>query len=61
MFHCPLGSICYAAEGCIRCDLCVAKTREDAVAASKKLREYLKTRVSARQKKYMIQKIVSPD
>ncbi len=57
LFHCPLGAIGYEAKGCIRCGLCIARSREEAVEASKKLREYLKTHASARQKKYMIQKI----
>jgi CO dehydrogenase maturation factor len=57
LFHCPLGAVCYESEGCIRCGLCIARTRDEAVEASKKLREYLKTHASARQKKYMIHKI----
>ncbi len=57
IFHCPLGAVRHAAEGCIRCGLCIARTREEAVEASKILREYLKTHASARQMKYMIQKI----
>lgn len=57
LFHCPLGAISYEATGCIRCGLCIATTREAAVEASKKLREYMKKHASARQKKFMIQKI----
>jgi len=52
-----LGGICFEAEGCIRCGLCIARTREEALEASKILREYLKTHASARQKRYTIQKI----
>ncbi len=57
LFHCPLGAVGYKAKTCIRCGLCMARSREEAVEASKKLREYLKTHASARQKRYMIQKI----
>ena len=57
VFHCPLGAVAYDGKGCIRCGLCIAKTREEAVEASKTLREYLRTHASARQKKYLIQKI----
>lgn len=57
VFHCPLTAAAYEAEGCIRCGLCIARTREEAVAASKILREYLKTHASARQLEFMIQKV----
>jgi len=57
IFHCPIGAVVYEDAVCIRCGLCVAQTREEAVAASKTIREYLKTHVSARAKKYLIQKI----
>jgi len=57
VFHCPLTAVAYEAEGCIRCGLCTARTREEAVEASKILREYLKTHASARQQQYTIQKI----
>lgn len=57
LFHCPIGAAFYEGEGCINCGLCQAKTKEEAVAASKKIREYLKTHASGRQKKYLIQKI----
>jgi CO dehydrogenase maturation factor len=57
LFHCPIGAAVYEDSVCIRCGLCMAKTREEAVVASKIIREYLKTHVSARAKKYLIQKI----
>jgi CO dehydrogenase maturation factor len=57
LFHCPIGAAVYEDSECIRCGLCIAQTREEAVAASKIVREYLKTHVSARAKKYLIQKM----
>ena len=41
-FHCPMGAAFYDDEGCIDCSLCLAATKEDMIAASKKIREYLK-------------------
>jgi len=57
-FHCPLGAICYEEGPCIRCGLCIAKSREQAIEASRILREFLKTHATGRQKKYLIRKIV---
>ncbi len=42
IFHCPFGCPYYDDEGCIDCGLCVAKTNEEMVEASKKVRAYLK-------------------
>ncbi len=42
IFHCPFGCPYYEDEGCIDCGLCVAKTNEEMVEASKKVRIYLK-------------------
>ncbi|MFC1825091.1 P-loop NTPase [Thermodesulfobacteriota bacterium] len=41
LFHCPLGAIYRDDEPCIDCGLCEARTKEEAVEASKKIREYL--------------------
>lgn len=57
LFYCPMGAVNYQEAGCIDCGLCYAKTRKEAVAASKKIREYLKTHASARQKGFAIHKI----
>ncbi|RPJ61678.1 MAG: hypothetical protein EHM12_05105, partial [Dehalococcoidia bacterium] len=43
LFHCPLGAVYYEDDDCIDCGLCVANTAEEKVAASKKIREYMKS------------------
>jgi CO dehydrogenase maturation factor len=58
LFHCPIGAAVYEDSECIRCGMCIAQTREELVAASKVLREYLKSHASARAKKFLIQKVV---
>ncbi len=42
LFHCPLGAAYYDGDDCIDCGLCYAKTAEEKVEASKKLREFMK-------------------
>ena len=39
LFHCPIGAAVYEDAVCIRCGLCVARTRDEAVAASKIVRD----------------------
>ena len=51
LFHCPVGAAFYEDMSCIYCGLCQAKTKEEAVAASKKIREYLKKNVNLMNKK----------
>ncbi len=41
-FHCPFGCPYHEADGCIDCGLCSATANEEMVAASKKVRAYLK-------------------
>jgi CO dehydrogenase maturation factor len=43
LFHCPLGAPYYEDDACIDCGLCYAKTPEEKVEASRKIREYMKT------------------
>ncbi len=57
LFHCPAGALFYEGEGCIRCRLCLARTREEAVEASRKIREFLNTRARERQERFLIRKI----
>ena len=40
LFHCPIGAAYYDDEGCIDCGMCYAKTSEERVEASKKIRAY---------------------
>ena len=44
IFHCPMGAPYYEAESCILCGLCLAMTTEERIEATKKIREYLRTR-----------------
>jgi CO dehydrogenase maturation factor len=57
VFHCPLGAPFYEGEDCIKCGLCLAKSKEEAIEASKKMRKYLRAQGSERQKRYEIKKI----
>ena len=41
-FHCPMGAAFYDDEGCILCEMCSAKTEQEMVEASKKIRAYLR-------------------
>ncbi|MFA5079737.1 MAG: P-loop NTPase [Dehalococcoidia bacterium] len=45
LFHCPLGAPYYEDDACIDCGLCYAKTPEEKVEASRKIREYMKTNI----------------
>jgi CO dehydrogenase maturation factor len=42
-FHCPMGAAFYDDDDCIYCEMCSAETEEQMVAASKKIRDYLKS------------------
>ncbi len=54
MFHCPLGVPYYDCEGCIDCGMCLATSKEAMIAASTKVREYIK---SHQNNDYVIRKI----
>ena len=41
MFHCPLGVPYYDCEGCIDCGMCLATSKQEMIAASKRIRKYL--------------------
>ncbi len=45
LFHCPLGAPYYEDDACIDCGLCYARTSEEKVEASRKIREYMKTSI----------------
>ena len=53
-FHCPMGAAYYDDEDCIDCGLCYAETKEEMIAASKKVREYLRTHA---ERKAIFQKV----
>jgi len=44
IFHCPVGAAFHDDDPCIDCGLCSATTREEKVKASKKIRDYLRSR-----------------
>jgi len=44
IFHCPMGAPYYEGDNCILCDLCNATTKEEMVIATKKIRDYLRSR-----------------
>ena len=46
LFHCPIGAAYYDDDDCIDCGMCDAKTSEEKVEASKKIREYMKAHVA---------------
>jgi len=45
LFHCPMGAAFYDDDDCIDCGMCSATTHEEMVAASKKIRAYLRSHV----------------
>ncbi len=44
IFHCPMGAPYYEGDNCILCELCNATTKEEMVIATKKIRDYLRSR-----------------
>lgn len=46
LFHCPMGAAFYEDDNCIDCGMCYAKTRDEMVEASRKIRAYLKSHAS---------------
>ncbi len=44
LFHCPVGAPFYGDDDCIECGMCLAKTKEEMVEASKTIRAYLQSR-----------------
>ncbi|MDD5127576.1 MAG: P-loop NTPase [Dehalococcoidales bacterium] len=50
LFHCPLGAPFYEGDGCITCGLCLAKTEEEMVKASRVIRSYIKEHTPRRSK-----------
>ncbi len=49
LIHCPMGAAYYDDEPCIDCGLCSAKTKEDMVEASKRIRDYLRAHAEKRR------------
>lgn len=47
-FHCPVGAVGYDAQGCINCGMCIAKSKEERVAATEIIRNYIRNNASHR-------------
>lgn len=56
-FHCPVGAPVYTGEGCIDCKMCLATTKEEVVAATKIVGEYIRSTAAARHAAKDIKKI----
>ena len=57
LFHCPIGAIGCGKEGCIRCGLCNAITKEEKLCASAKMRKWIQENAILRNKDFIIKKI----
>ena len=44
VFHCPFGAAFQDDDGCVDCGLCCAKTKEEMVAASRRIREHIQSK-----------------
>jgi len=42
-FHCPIGAAAQGTTGCISCGLCTAATKTERLAASERMREYIRS------------------
>lgn len=56
-FHCPVGAPTYTGEGCIDCKMCLATTKEEVVAATKIVGEYIRATAAERHAGKAIRKI----
>lgn len=56
-FHCPVGAPSKGMNQCINCGLCTAKSKQESVLATQKIRAYLQASSSKRLSRYHIQKI----
>ncbi|MGN0059411.1 MAG: hypothetical protein ACI362_02845 [Coriobacteriales bacterium] len=56
-FHCPVGAPVYTGEGCTDCKMCLATTKEEVVAATKIVGEYIRSTAAARHAAKDIKKI----
>ena len=56
-FHCPVGAPTYTGEGCIECRMCLAMTKEEVVAATKTVGDYIRSTSAARHAGKAIKKI----
>lgn len=57
LFHCPIGAVGYGGEGCIQCGLCSAATRDEKIAATEKMRVWIRENAHLRNPDLKIKKI----
>lgn len=57
LFHCPIGAVGPGKDGCIKCGLCSAGTREEKLRASEIMREWIQKNALLRNKDILISKI----
>ncbi len=57
LFHCPIGAAGYGGEGCIQCGLCSAASREEKIAATEKIRTWIRENAHLRNADLKIKKI----
>ena len=56
-FHCPVGAPTYKGDGCIVCGMCIAVTKEEMVAATRIVGDYVRSTAAARRDGKAIRKI----
>ena len=56
-FHCPLGALAFGDDGCIQCGLCSAVTRAEKIAATQKMRAWIRENRQSSNPDLLIQKI----
>ena len=56
LFHCPVGAVGRGGDGCIGCGLCCATSKEARVAATQKVRAYIRA-TAQRDTRLQIRKI----
>ena len=57
LFHCPLGALAFGDDGCIQCGLCSAVTRAEKIAATQKMRAWIRENRQSSNPDLLIQKI----
>lgn len=57
LFHCPIGAIGCGKEGCIRCGLCNAATKEEKLRAASIMRKWIQENAFQRNRDFLIKKI----
>ena len=56
-FHCPVGAPTHTGEGCIDCKMCLATTKDEVIAATKIVGEYIRATAAERHEGKAIRKV----